>query len=211
MTRYLPCTKKVSADSYWAECCPPKNFKHTGNAGHNTFGTELSPLSNPSKTDHYSNWDYADWFQKLCYPILAGSGIIMKKWILLKFRLVHAQCVKFLTVSWWGFQSFDNSLTRYLDNSRHLLIHQDHPDTSNVDSLLTPCVHQIHNMCWQYPLRYVYPLWQLHDICQLLLCLVRNIVSNRSRPSLRVRVQGQTEPLPNWQSGSSIYRNRQLG
>ena len=32
-------------------------------------------------------------------------------------------------------------------------------------------------------------------------------VSNGSGPSLRVRVRVQTEPLPNWESGSSIYPN----
>jgi len=36
-------------------------------------------------------------------------------------------------------------------------------------------------------------------------------VSNGSGPSLRVRVRVQTEPLPNWRSGSSINPNCPLG
>jgi hypothetical protein len=36
-------------------------------------------------------------------------------------------------------------------------------------------------------------------------------VSNGSGPSLRVRVRVQTEPLPNWLSGSSINPNCPLG
>jgi hypothetical protein len=50
------------------------------------------------------------------------------------------------------------------------------------------------------------------------LCMLKHLmdwiissVSNGSGPSLQVRVRVQTEPLPNWRSGSSINQNCPLG
>jgi len=52
--------------------CPPKGAKNTDGAWHSTVGTVLSPLRNPDITGPGLIWDYADGFQRQCYPLLAA-------------------------------------------------------------------------------------------------------------------------------------------
>jgi hypothetical protein len=52
--------------------CPPKGAKNTDEAWHSTIGTVLSPLRNLDITGPGVKWNFADGFQRQCYPLLAA-------------------------------------------------------------------------------------------------------------------------------------------
>jgi len=96
--------------------CPPKGAKKTDKACHSVVGTVLSPLENLDISAPDLKWDYADEFQRQCYPLwLPGSGIIPNKSWLLKSHMAHARCVNFLKVRRWDIQLFDHLITHEIN------------------------------------------------------------------------------------------------
>jgi hypothetical protein len=62
------------------------------------------------------------------------------------------------------------------DNPQDQHVYMELLDETKIDVLHTLGVHPIHNLFWQYPLCNVYRLWQLDELHQLLLGLVKDLL-----------------------------------
>jgi len=63
-----------------------------------------------------------------------------------------------------------------LNNSRDQHIYSELLEDNNIDALHTLGVHPICNQFWQFPLCNVYRLWQLDELHQLVLDLVKDLL-----------------------------------
>ena len=132
----------------------------------------LSPLQNLDITGPGLKWDYADGFQRQCYPRLAA------------WAGVYPEQVMVAQVSYGSCPMGDipnrapigDSTVRPLDFPRDQDVYLELLDKTDINVLHTLGVHAIRNQFWQYPLWNVYRLSQPDELHQLLLGLVSDLL-----------------------------------
>jgi len=152
--------------------CPPDGANNIDKARHSAVGTVLSQLRHLDITGPGLKWDCADGFQRQCYPLLAAwVGDYPVQVMVAQVSYGSCPMCEIPKGAPMGHSTF-----RALDNSRDQHIYSELLEDNNLDTLHTLGVHPIRNQFWQYQLCNVYRLWQLDELHQLLLGLVKYLL-----------------------------------
>jgi len=152
--------------------CPLKGAKNTDEAWHSGVGTVLSPLRNLDITGPGLKWDFADGFERQCYPLLdAWVGNYPEQVKVAEVSYGSCPMCEISKGALMGHLPF-----RPLDNpcEQHDLLEL--LEETNIDVLHTFGVHPIRNQFWEYSLGNPYRLWQPDELPQLLLGLVKDFL-----------------------------------
>ena len=124
--------------------CPPKGAKNTAEAWHSTVRIVLSPLQHLDITGPGSKWDFADGFQRQCYPLLAAWVRDYPEQVMVP-QVSYGSCPMCEIPKGvpMGHSSF-----RPLDNPRDQHDYLELLDKTNIDVLHTLGVHLICNQFW---------------------------------------------------------------
>jgi len=152
--------------------CPPKGANNTDEACNFTVQTVLSSLQILDITGPGMKWNWADGFERQCYPLLAAQVGDYPEQVMI-VQLTYGSC-PMCEIPKDAPMGHSNCQT--LDNSRDQHIFSELLDDTNIDVLHTLRVHPIRNQFWQLPLCNVYQLWQHHELYQLLLRLVKDLL-----------------------------------
>jgi len=132
----------------------------------------LSRLRHLDTTGAGLKWNFADGFQRQCYPLLAAWVGDYPEYVTVA-QLSYGSCLmcEILIGAPMGHSTF-----RPLDNSKDHHFHLELLEDIHLDALHTLGVHPIRNQFWQFSLLNVYQLWQLDELHQLLLGLVKDLL-----------------------------------
>jgi len=151
--------------------CPPKGSKNIDEAWHSAVGTVLSQLRHVDIAGPSLKWDFPDGFQQQCYPLLAAwVGDYPQQVMVVQVSSGSCPMCEIPECAPIGHSTF-----RPLDNWRDRHIHSELLEDNIIDALNSLGVHPICNQFWQFPLCNFYRLWQLDELHQLLLGLVKDL------------------------------------
>jgi hypothetical protein len=125
----------------------------------------LFPLQNHDITGSGLKWNWADGFQRQCYPLLAAWGGDYPEQVM----IAQVSCGSCPMCTILKGAPMGHSTCQVLDNARDQHVDAELLDATNIDVLHTLHVDPIRNQFWQFPLCNVYQLWQADKLHQLLL------------------------------------------
>jgi hypothetical protein len=150
--------------------CPLNEVTTIDKAWHSAVGSVLSQLRHVDFTGPGLKWDFADAFQRQCYPLLAAwVGDYPEQFMVAHLSYGSCSMCEIPQSAPMGHSSFQP-----LNYSRDQDIELELEEDNKIDALHTRDVHAVHNKFWQYPLGNVYWLWQHDEVHQLLRGLVND-------------------------------------
>jgi len=152
--------------------CLPKGAKNIEDAWYSAVKTVPSQHRHLHLTGASLRWDCADGFQRQCYPLLAA-------WVRDYLDQVMVAQAWYSSCEMCEIRKgapMGHSYFQPLHNSRDQHLYPELLEDNNLYTFPTLGFHPLRNQFWQYPLCNVYHLWQLDELHQLLLGLVKDLL-----------------------------------